>query len=1017
MKKKLVKRILIITASTFGLLLLAAIAIPFLFKDKIKAEIDKQIALYVNAKVNFKADDFSLSVFKNFPDVTASLNNLSIINNAPFQNDTLASLPSLQITVDLMSVFGDNMKINKIALEKPRIFAKINKEGKANWDIVRPQPLDTTKKIQDTSSKFSLAIKKWIIEDGYLLYQDKTMNMNVLMQNIRHEGKGDLASDVFDMYSETEIKKFSFSFEGTEYLSQKKIKAEITLGMDLKNFKFTFKENKVLLNDFGLKFDGFVAMPDTNITMDIKYASTSTDFKTLLSLVPGIYTDSFKDIKADGKISFNGDVKGTYNAVQMPAFHLGLLVDKAYFQYPNLPNPVSNINIDLKVGTDDGVIDNMFIDLKKLHLDFGQNPLDAKAYIKGLSKMNIDAKAKTRLNLGEVSKVFPMPDIKLAGIFDLDASAKGIYDGKQMPVLAADMSLSDGYVKSTAFPEPLEKLNLKASAKSDGTLPNSEFALHNFSMLLQGESFFANALIKNFEDINFDIKAKGAIDLTKITKIYPLEGMKLAGRIQGDIASAGKMSDIEKNQYDKIRNSGDVKMSAFVYETKDIPIVKINKAHLQFNPKEMILESLEGMAGKSDFKANGSVSNYLGYVFKNETIKGKFSFNSTKFDVNEWLSDSPTPSTTESSSPMTVVAIPKNIDFLLNTSIGEVIYDNLSLKNMKGDVLVKDGKLSLKDGFFNTLGGDFVMNGVYDTQDEKKPTFDFDFGISDLQITDAAKNFITMKKIAPISESVNGKFSTKFKLAGDLGQDMMPLYNTLSGNGLITVMEGTLQNIPLMNKIADQIKMPELKQAKFADFLTTAQVKNGRFLVEPYDVKVDKYMINVSGSNGIADGSLDYVMKMDVPAEKAGQELNKLVTSQLGVGTSFDKVPLVINIGGTYKNPTIKISVDKNNLKGSVKNIVDTKKDELKNQLKNELDNKKKEAEEKIKAEADKLKKEAEIKAKAEADRLKKEAEERAKAELEKLKNEKLKKQADSLKKLAEDKLKNKIKVPIKIKP
>jgi len=110
MRKKLIKRILIITASIFSLLVVAAIAIPFLFKDKIKAEIDKQIALYVDAKVNFKTEDFSLTLFKNFPDVTASLNNLSVINNAPFKNDTLASLSSLQITVDLMSVFGDNMK-------------------------------------------------------------------------------------------------------------------------------------------------------------------------------------------------------------------------------------------------------------------------------------------------------------------------------------------------------------------------------------------------------------------------------------------------------------------------------------------------------------------------------------------------------------------------------------------------------------------------------------------------------------------------------------------------------------------------------------------------------------------------------------------------------------------------------------------------------------------------------------------------------------------------------------------
>ncbi|MCS6796578.1 MAG: AsmA family protein, partial [Raineya sp.] len=177
--KKILKKTLIGIGIFLILLIGFAIAVPFLFKDKIKAEIDKQIALYVDAQVNFKTEDFSLSVFKNFPHVTASLNNFSIVNNAPFKGDTLLSVGSFGITVDLWSLFGEKMKINKISLIKPRIFAKVNKEGKANWDIVRPQPIDTTKKIQDTTSKFSLAIQKWEIKDGFIVYDDRTLPTKV----------------------------------------------------------------------------------------------------------------------------------------------------------------------------------------------------------------------------------------------------------------------------------------------------------------------------------------------------------------------------------------------------------------------------------------------------------------------------------------------------------------------------------------------------------------------------------------------------------------------------------------------------------------------------------------------------------------------------------------------------------------------------------------------------------------------------------------------------------------------
>ncbi|MDW8296120.1 MAG: AsmA-like C-terminal region-containing protein, partial [Raineya sp.] len=421
---------------------------------------------------------------------------------------------------------------------------------------------------------------------------------------------------------------------------------------------------------------------------------------------------------------------------------------------------------------------------------------------------------------------------------------------------------------------------------------------------------------------------------------------------------------------------------------------------------------------RSDLNLQGTLSNYLGYAFKNETIKGKFIFKSQKFDVNEWLTDSPTPAQPkpEDDVPLTVIPIPKNIDFLLNSTINEVVYENLSIKNLQGDIIIKDGKLTLKEASCQTLGGDFVLNGTYDTENEQKPKFDFDFGIKNLEIGDAAKAFNTLKYLAPVVQNVSGKFSTKFKLSGDLGQDMMPIFNSLSGDGIITVAEGLIQDIPLLSKIADEVKMPELKKAKFADVLATAKVKNGRFVVDPYDVKIDKYLVNVSGSNGLTDGSLEYTLKMDVPAKQAGQALNQLVSSQLGANVSFDKVPLIISVGGTYNKPQIKVTVDKNNLKGEVKNLVDAKKEELKNQLQNEIDKKKQEAEQKAREEADRLKKEAEEKARAEAERLRKEAEEKAKAELERIKNEQLKRQADSLKKLAEEKAKKGLKdnLPIK---
>src|SRR6476620_3970056 len=119
----------------FLVILIAAVAlIPVLFKDKIKEMVDKEIAKNVNAKVQYTANDVSMSVFSTFPDLGVGIDNLTVIGVDSFQRDTLAYLPKFRVGLDLMSVIsGDKLKIKSIKLTDPRLKLRILKSGKANW--------------------------------------------------------------------------------------------------------------------------------------------------------------------------------------------------------------------------------------------------------------------------------------------------------------------------------------------------------------------------------------------------------------------------------------------------------------------------------------------------------------------------------------------------------------------------------------------------------------------------------------------------------------------------------------------------------------------------------------------------------------------------------------------------------------------------------------------------------------------------------------------------------------------
>ena len=102
------------------LLLVAAVAFPFLFKDKIIQAAKEAANKEMNASLNFSELDVSLlQNFKNFPDVTLVVSNPNIVGKNQFLGDTLVSMDKLHLALDIKSVFqtGNPIKINAIDIK------------------------------------------------------------------------------------------------------------------------------------------------------------------------------------------------------------------------------------------------------------------------------------------------------------------------------------------------------------------------------------------------------------------------------------------------------------------------------------------------------------------------------------------------------------------------------------------------------------------------------------------------------------------------------------------------------------------------------------------------------------------------------------------------------------------------------------------------------------------------------------------------------------------------------------
>jgi len=661
------------------------------------------------------------------------------------------------------------------------------------YDIAKA--VEETPEVPEASSEsggIDFGINSFSLANSEFAYIDQTSNIVMQLTGINMKGTGDLSADIFDLVAKGDVGDVSFAYDQTEYVSNKSLSLDMILNMDMLNSVYTFKKNEFLINEFPLHIDGDFGINKDGYDMDIAFSSPSSDFKNLYSLIPGAYTDDFSDVKSKGIVGFDGKVSGTYNDAQMPGFVFHLNVNDGQVQYPGLSEAINNINFDLAIKNASGVIEETLIDLKQMHVDFGTNPFDASLKVLNLNDYPVESAIKGKLNLADLNKMLPLDGVSAEWQLIIDAKINGKYDSinEIIPTLDIGLQLTNGFLQTPDIPSPIENINLTTEIiNGTGKLSDTKIDIKNLSLSIDGQPFEATAFLENPNNLKWDATLKGDLDFEKLLGLYPIEGMDFTGKMTADLKSAGSMIDVENENYEKLATSGRIVLKDFVYIDNEMDkTFRISAASTTFSTRAITIDSFEGSAGKTNYSLSGKLLNYMRFGLKEELLEGNLTVNADLLDVNEWMVTEETTEaeenveTVETAEVYEVVRLPKNVDFVFDAKVDKVIYNDLAMNNMKGNLKVNNGILELNKTNFEVLNGTVELNGKYDSK-PVKPSFGFGFNVKEVSIPAAFEGVSMIKSLAPIAQSMTGNFSTDFAISGLLNADMMPDFNALTGKG------------------------------------------------------------------------------------------------------------------------------------------------------------------------------------------------------------------------------------------
>ncbi|OCB74428.1 AsmA-like C-terminal region-containing protein [Flavobacterium crassostreae] len=417
------KKIALILAGLLLLTIVALFAIPYFFKDQITAKITSILNEKVDATIRFTEAD--LSLFKNFPNASFTLDSLVIINKAPFEGDTLVAFGELELRMSVKELFKDKnqpMHIQGIRTKNGVVNILFNKDGVGNYDIALK---DNNKKETSQDAPLSLNIQNYKVDNLRFKYFDASSKIKLVLDSIQHEGTGDFTASILDLTTKTTT-KVSLDMDKVNYLKNVALTLDAVLEIDLEKSKYTFKENKALINQLPLEFDGFIQLAEDGQEYDLKFKTPTSSFKNFLGVLPAAYSASLDKVKTTGDFTIVGFAKGKYTQTTVPKFNIEIASNNGSFKYPDLPKSVQNIVLDTKIINETGILNDTYVNLDKLSFKIDQDIFNAKAKITNVTQNAIvDAMLKGTINLANLSKAYPIAlDKPLSGILKADVTTK-----------------------------------------------------------------------------------------------------------------------------------------------------------------------------------------------------------------------------------------------------------------------------------------------------------------------------------------------------------------------------------------------------------------------------------------------------------------------------------------------------------------------------------------------------------------------------------------------------------------
>ncbi|HQQ81767.1 MAG: AsmA-like C-terminal region-containing protein [Cyclobacteriaceae bacterium] len=613
----------------FLLLVLVIWCYLLLNRDSFRTKLEQVIDRQITKDVYF--DDVSVTLFRDFPNITVTLEQASMVGRGEFAGDTLARADELDFEIRLGSLFwGPETELKSIHLRAPTLKLRVLPNGHANYDLIASDSSDTT-----TSTGTGMALDEVRVSNGNLHYTDMGRKLDVWLKDLTFSGRGDFARDVFDLKMQIISNDFTLNYGKLRYFYKKELEVDATLELDFNARRFAFKQNDWRINHFRFNIEGSLAQLEKGYDFGLTFATQSTEFKNILSLVPGVFMKDFKQLSTQGELGFTGFINGAWipDQKQLPSMMANFKVTDARFKIDTLPDPIDHIQMEFQISNLYGIRDSTVFDFKNLSFEMLKHRVQGRFLWKGVDHIYLDGDLHADLDLAELERMYPIDGMELKGELMGEIKVKGPLAWRdsvltQVPVFQVQTRFRDGRIKYNHLPAAIDSIQFYLAANNPTGKPaHTVFDFQRLFMKLDKNTIGGYLHVRGYEELQIKSDLKADIDLADLETIFPLEGVVAKGKLSFELLANG-VYHAATRKFPPVKAT--VELKEGYLKTNGYP-EPLNNIHFKggvmnddgkFADTRLTIDQLTYTLEDEPFEVKGSVANleYLDYDLK---VKGR----------------------------------------------------------------------------------------------------------------------------------------------------------------------------------------------------------------------------------------------------------------------------------------------------------------------------------------------------------------------------------------------------------